>query len=82
MQSGHAFLRSFLGVPEERLPKIGWQIDPFGPSAWTPALMTRMGEEGGRVGGRVGGREGGREERESTELLNDEKSYDHLCLPP
>jgi hypothetical protein len=60
MQSGHTFLRHALNISRERLPRIGWQIDPFGPSAWTPALMALAGE-GGRKGGREGGRQGGRE---------------------
>ena len=44
MKTGHSFLRSVLGVGEDKLPKIGWQIDPFGPSSFTPALLELSGK--------------------------------------
>ena len=37
--TGHEFLLKTFGVR----PKIGWQIDPFGHSAMTPALFANLG---------------------------------------
>lgn len=39
MAEGHAWLRETLGVS----PRVGWQLDPFGHSASSAALMGRMG---------------------------------------
>ena len=39
MTEGHAWLQSTFGVR----PQVGWQIDPFGHSAASAALMARMG---------------------------------------
>lgn len=41
-QQGHDLLRH-LGFSEQELPRVGWQIDPFGPSAWTPRFMRLAG---------------------------------------
>eukprot|EP00300_Choanocystis_sp_HF-7_P016033 c19276_g1_i4.p1 GENE.c19276_g1_i4~~c19276_g1_i4.p1 ORF type:complete len:969 (+),score=194.56 c19276_g1_i4:14-2920(+) len=41
---GHAVLRRLLGSDlYDSLPKHGWQIDPFGPSSWSPTLMALLG---------------------------------------
>lgn len=44
MTVGHEFLRKSFG--EASVPRIAWQIDPFGHSDLTPQLMHLMGFEG------------------------------------
>lgn len=41
LQEGHSYIRESFG--SEAVPKIGWQIDPFGHSAATPRVYAAMG---------------------------------------
>ena len=41
---GHAWIRNVFG-PEHRV-RYGWQIDPFGASASSAAMMAMMGYDG------------------------------------
>ncbi len=42
IEMGHDYLFKNLGIHQVR---VAWQIDPFGNSAMTPALMSKMGYE-------------------------------------
>jgi hypothetical protein len=48
MTQGHRFIASTFGP--NHLPRVGWQIDPFGSSAFTPYLFSLMGFEATVVG--------------------------------
>jgi hypothetical protein len=42
LERGHSFMNKTFGIPH---PTIGWQIDSFGHSALTPALLQKFGYE-------------------------------------
>jgi alpha-mannosidase len=42
LKTGHKWLNDTFGV----MPRIGWQIDPFGNSAVTPGILSVLGYEG------------------------------------